>query len=186
MGAEFGGAFRLVGFLKRAEEIQIRRFGVNNDEAFAGHTGSVDALAVTTAGGGLVLSAGADKTVRAWSLAAIRQLAGHGNAVTSVDLIRPGGTQIVSGSTDATVRLWDLNAGRQLRSMNHGGPVTGVAARPDGQLVASSGANNVCKLWQVSNGQQRAELKGSLEIQRNVTIVTEEQTVSKQLFSLAR
>ncbi|MCH7988460.1 MAG: hypothetical protein IID46_04825, partial [Planctomycetes bacterium] len=87
-----------------------------------------------------VISAGADNLLRVWKLPAVAEAAskpileikGHTKAVTSVELISPAGTQIVSGSEDGTVRIWTLSNGKQARSMNHGGPVTDVASRPDG------------------------------------------------------
>src|SRR5690606_8489734 len=49
---------------------------------------------------------------------------------------------------------------------NHGGPVTAVAVRADGQQFASASANNTAKLWNAANGQQVAEMKGDLRAQR--------------------
>jgi len=69
--------------------------------------------------------------------------------------------------------------------MNHSGPVTAVAARPDGQMVASAGANNVVKLWQVSDGKQIAVMTGNLAAQRHVANLNEKHTVAKQRFSQA-
>ncbi len=53
-----------------------------------------------------------------------------------------------------------------VRSLNHGGPVVSVAARPDGKFLASASSNNTAKLWDASNGKQIAELRGHLPSQR--------------------
>ncbi|MCH8830289.1 MAG: hypothetical protein IID45_11995, partial [Planctomycetes bacterium] len=113
------------------------------------------------------------------------EMKGHSKPVTSVALILPAGTQVVSGSEDGSVRIWTLSNGRLSRSMNHCGPVTGVAVRPDGQFIASAGANSVAKLWQASNGKQIAEMKGNPKSRRSVARLMERQAVAKQKASSA-
>ena len=140
-----------------------------------------------------VVSAGADNLLRVWKVPAEGEAAtkptleikGHTKAVTSVELILPAGTQVVSGSEDGTVRIWTLSDAKQVRSMNHGGPVTDVASRPDGQRVASAGTNNVAKLWQVSDGKQLAELKGDLNSRSSTAHTLEREAVAKQKITLA-
>jgi WD40 repeat protein len=165
---------------------------IDTPAAVNGFTLTQDATQVITAGADNLIrvfntSTGpsADKPIPSRTLTAVSQLAGHRQPVSSVALILPGGTQIVSGSEDGTVRTWDLNTGKQIRSMNHGGPVTAVAARPDGQMVASAGADNVAKLWQVSDGKQIAVMKGNLAAQRRVANLNEKHTIAKQRFSQA-
>lgn len=156
-----------------------------------------------------IITAEADNSIRVWSLAEqapakqaqtneqkkpeggdtavkpVLEIKGHGQAVTSVDLILPAGSQIVSGSADGTVRIWNLSDGKQVRSMNHGGPVTAVAARPDGQMVASAGENSVAKLWQTNDGKQVAEIKGDLYAQGRVADLNQDKTIADQKVSLA-
>ncbi|GAB4138553.1 MAG: hypothetical protein Tsb009_06820 [Planctomycetaceae bacterium] len=151
-----------------------------------------------------IISAEADNTLRVWSVkkpappkakpaktkpAKVKSAAGekplvemkgHSKPVTSVALILPAGTQVVSGSEDGTIRIWTISNGRATRTMNHGGPVTAVAARPDGQFLASASVNNSAKLWQTSNGRQIAEMKGSLTLDQQVARLMESQAVAKQ------
>jgi WD40 repeat protein len=153
-----------------------------------------------------IISAEADNALRVWTVAKpapakpaktkvkakpkakqpagekpVLELKGHSKPVTSVALILPAGTQIVSGSEDGTVRTWTLSNGRVARTMNHGSPVTAVAARADGLFLASAAVNNTARLWTASNGRQVAEMKGSLALQQQIARLMESQAVAKQL-----
>jgi WD40 repeat protein len=151
-----------------------------------------------------IVSAHADNVLRVWPTTApkvdpkqkkdkkdagekpVAEMKGHSKPVTSVALLLPAGTQVVSGSEDGTVRIWNISNGSAARSMNHGGPVTAVAARSDGQAVASAGANGIGKLWQVNNGKQLAELKGRLESLEPIAGLMENQEVEKNRASAAQ
>jgi len=113
------------------------------------------------------------------------EIKGHSKPITSLALVTPAGSQLVSGSEDGTVRVWDLSNAKQIRSLNHGGPVSDVAVRPDGKFAASAGMNNVSKLWQLSDGKQIAEMKGDLNAARSVQTLTDDHTVAKKHFTLA-
>jgi WD40 repeat protein len=159
----------------------------------------------TNRDGSRFVTAEADNTLRVWAfpivetkpaegekkddakpvVVPVSELKGHSKPVTSVDLLFTPGTQVVSGSIDGTVRTWDLNTAKQIRSMNHGGPVLSVAARADGQRLASVSDNGIGKLWETSNGKQLAELKSDVNLQRQVTERIEEQSVAKQRVALA-
>jgi WD40 repeat protein len=137
------------------------------EQLYLEHAGAVEALAVAGEKGTVIVSSSADKSVRSWSLAVVRQLAGHANPVTCVAAIPNAPAQILSGSDDGSVRQWDLNNGNMVRQMAHGGPVTSIAVRPDAAFFASASANNTAKLWNASNGQQAAELRGDVTAQRS-------------------
>lgn len=156
-----------------------------------------------------IISAHADNLIRVWQTAApkadpkqkkdkkkkdkknagekpVAEMKGHSKPVTSLALLLPAGTQVVSGSEDGTVRIWNISNGSAARTMNHGAPVTAVAARPDGQAVASAGANGIGKLWQVNNGKQLAELKGRVERQEQIAGLMENQEVEKNRLASAK
>ena len=135
------------------------------EQAFAQHAAAVAGLAVTGDKGQFIVSAD-DKNVRLWELHAANRIAGHTGPVRSLAAV--GDAQLLSGSQDGQVKQWTVSNGQAVRSMNHGGPVTSVAVRADGQRFASSSENNTIKLWNAPNGQQVVEMRGDLYAQRVV------------------
>lgn len=109
----------------------------------------------------------------------IKELKGHGGPVTSLVAFADKKLKLLSGSQDATARVWDVAAGTQALSLNHGGPVTAVAVRPDGSRITSAGQNNVAKLWDAA-GKQIAELKGDFRKQLHVDEVTRAVSLAKR------
>lgn len=150
-----------------------------------------------TLDGKLIISAHEDAVIRVWNVAApeaalpegeaekpVRELKGHSKPVRSLALLLPAGQILVSGADDNTARLWTISNGKATRTLNHGGPVVSVAARPDGKFVASASSNNTAKLWDASNGKQIAELRGHLPSQRAELVAKEEAELAKQLVAL--
>ncbi|MDA1050235.1 MAG: hypothetical protein O3C40_07115 [Planctomycetota bacterium] len=121
--------------------------------------------------------AAADKA--AAPIVPLKELTGHGGPVTSLAAILPTPTQIASGSQDGTLRVWDVNAGNMVRQVNHGGPITAIAVRPDGQRFASASSNNTTKLWDAA-GKQLADLKGEFRAQIHVEDVTRMVALAKR------
>lgn len=81
--------------------------------AFRGHVGSVSSVAFVDEGH--LVSAGADATLRLWSLRPINvlDLAGHDGPVNSAVFSRDGRLAITA-SSDRTARVWDAATGSQL------------------------------------------------------------------------
>ena len=78
-----------------------------------GHTGSVNALALSPDGRFLV-SGSEDVTLKIWDTATgnvLRTLSGHDQAVLAA-AISPDGKLIASGGADQTVRVWDVVTGQ--------------------------------------------------------------------------
>ena len=48
--------------------------------------------------------------------------------------------------------MWDINNGSQVRAANHGGPITAMSVKPDGQFVVTAGANVLREGQQVRLG----------------------------------
>jgi len=109
-----------------------------------------------------ILSGGADKTVRVWDVTSVHHelysLTGHGGAVLSVAYDRQR-NHIFSGSEDGTVRIWDAARAVSLHALAHGGPVSSLAANPDGTTLVTS-AEKTIRLWDVASGKLLATLHG--------------------------
>lgn len=148
-------------------------------QAFTEHAGAVEAIAATGDQEKLIVSAGADKSIKQWSLVNGIQIAGHAKPITSLAFFLPPNGQILSGSEDNSARIWNLANGQMVRAFDLGGPVTAVAIRPDNQQIAASGANNLTRLWNAANGQVMGEIKGDLRAQRLVAKLTADDAENK-------
>lgn len=150
-----------------------------------------------TPDGSHIITVHEDRLIRVWTTSApeqapaegetekpVKEVAGHSNVVTSVCLV--GEQQFATGGMDNTVRIWNLSNWAAVRSLNHGGPVVSVAAKPDGTAIVSGSSNNTAKLWNAANGQQIAELRGNLGAQRNEAEAKETAELAKQLVALAK
>lgn len=90
-----------------------------------------------------------------------KPLGEHGSYVTGVAL---AGSALVSGSYDCRLRWWDVESGKQIRDVaGHAKRIRTVVASPDGKLVATTGDDMICKLWDAATGKLRHELKGHNE-----------------------
>ena len=105
-------------------------------EYLDGHTGAVLALAVH---GDVLVSAGADRTIRVWKgRALVRTINNHWDAVHAL-AFSPDGKYLASGSADKTVRIWQPEIGRLVRIVRgHDGPVLDLAWTPRSVISASS------------------------------------------------
>jgi FOG: WD40 repeat len=101
-----------------------------------GHTGSVQAVALTPQGRRAV-SASHDRTLRVWDLESgepLRTLEGHTGAVWTVTIM-PDGRRGISGGSDRTLRVWDLENGSQIAVFTVDGRVFSCALAPDETIL---------------------------------------------------
>lgn len=113
--------------------------------------------------GRLLVSTGADKTVRVWDLQASTQLSSPSSRgqILSIGFSPDGGTLATSG-IDGLIRLWDVNTHRQsgvLRDNGH--PALSIAFSPDGRTVASAGDDGTVRLWDVDTRREAGVLIAS-------------------------
>lgn len=79
-----------------------------------GHTAAINALDVHH---NLLVSGGADQTIRVWNTTTgqcLRQLMGHQKGIAC---IQTNGKQVVSGGSDSTIRIHDLGTGTEVTSL---------------------------------------------------------------------
>ena len=113
-----------------------------------------------------------DNTVRLWNPTTgqlLNTLTGHTDPVLSV-AFSPDGKILASASGDNTVRLWNPTTGQLLNTLRghlttsiagvEVGAVLSVCFSPDGQILASGGADNTIRLWNPMTGQLLSTLTG--------------------------
>jgi WD40 repeat protein len=57
-------------------------------------------------------------------------------------------------SSDGTIQLWDVEEGHAKRLIGHNEPVTDIAFHPNGQRIASVGADKTLRIWDVEGATQ--------------------------------
>jgi WD40 repeat protein/Cdc6-like AAA superfamily ATPase len=146
----------------------------------AGHTGSVNAVAVTPDGRRAV-SASGDNTLKVWEMSAslsaspasgqeLRTLKGHTDSVWGV-AVTPDGSRAISASRDHTLKVWDLRSGGELSTLTgHTDAVTGVAVTPDGSRAVSASYDHTLKVWDLARGAALLTLTGHTAEVLDVTV----------------
>jgi WD40 repeat protein len=80
----------------------------------------------------------------------------EGNEVNSLAFGR-GGEWIAAACGDGSLRVWDAGTGRRVRVINHAHDrfASSVALHPDGNHLASVGADHLVKVWDVTTDTPR-------------------------------
>ncbi|MEO5822788.1 MAG: hypothetical protein ABIT71_19965 [Vicinamibacteraceae bacterium] len=128
-----------------------------------GHTGSVNALALSQDGRFLV-SGSDDVTLKIWDTATgnvLRTLSGHDQAVLAV-AISPDGKWIASGGADASVRVWNVATGQATQVASHTSPVKNVVFSDDGRRLTSLG-NSEIKVYDLVAARQVTSVKSGID-----------------------
>jgi WD40 repeat protein/tRNA A-37 threonylcarbamoyl transferase component Bud32 len=127
-----------------------------------GHSAPLNAVAIDPAGRTLA-SAGEDRAVKVWDLAAGRvrhTLGAHTGAVFGL-AFSPDGNRLASGSSDGTIVLWDADSGAELgRLRGHSRSLSRLRFSPDGRTLAAGGESGAVKRWDVNSSQEVSPLPG--------------------------
>jgi WD40 repeat protein len=108
------------------------------------HADTIFALA-TDREGALLASAGADKLVKLWEPASLKEIArleGHTGHVVAL-AFKPDGSLLASGGADRDVKVWDVKTRAQKTSIGpHPAPVTALAWPSQGDVKALTAATD--------------------------------------------
>ncbi len=127
-------------------------------EFINGHSGSVNALAISPDGSRLA-SGGDDMHIILWDYASRQPLgeplSGHTAKLLSL-AFSPDGKTLASASADGSVRLWEVQSGRPLGEplLAHKDAVNSVVFSPDGKLLASAGTDGSVILWDMETRRE--------------------------------
>src|SRR5262249_22577527 len=125
---------------------RVRTFNATNGKPLSeqAQTGEIH-TAVVSPDGRTIVSAGQDRSIHLWDLAAwkpgapqppIRSLNGHSPNIYSI-AFSPDGKLVASASFDGTIRLWNAATGENTRTLKGESfkNATDVAFSADGKLV---------------------------------------------------
>jgi WD40 repeat protein len=124
---------------------------------------------------GLVVSGGADRTIRLWqtemqSLA--RTYRTQGGEVTALD-ITADGRYLAGADADGSVRVWSNSSTRAVRTIKaHDGRITAVAFGPD-RMLATAGEDGKVKVWNLRAGRVVRTFGGNTGPVRALSFSTE-------------
>ena len=124
---------------------------------------------------GLVVSGGADRTIRLWqtemqSLA--RTYRTQGSEVTALD-ITADGRYLAGADADGSVRVWSNSSSRAVRTVKaHDGRITAAAFGPD-RMLATAGEDGKVKLWNLRAGRVMRTFGGNTGPVRALSFSTE-------------
>jgi WD40 repeat protein len=118
----------------------------------------------------------AQGAIHTWDLATGRPLQSFGpGGIWKIDLpFTPVSKQLASGGEGFTASLWDVATGKEVRRFEHprpAGPLRGfgpprkldlvlaLAISPDGKTLATADNDGVIRLWELSTGKERLQIK---------------------------
>lgn len=137
--------------------------------------------------GDRIATAHDDGVIRVWSAADTveREVKAHPGPVRRLVVLPQAPNAVISGGDDGLARIWDISSGGEIRPLAHGGTLTGIAASPDGKLIATCGAEGAVRFWNADDGSKLAEHLGRIEGLRASRAAQLEVEWRKQLVAVA-
>ena len=168
----------------RPLKANLERPGEGALRTLAGHSSSVNAVAIALLGK-TAISASGDDTLKIWDTETGRELktlTGHSGAVLAV-AIAPDGKTAISGSDDLTLKIWDTETGRELKTLTgHSNWVNAVAIAPDGKTAISGSDDRTLKIWDTETGRELKTLTGHSHSVNAVAIAPDGKTAISASF----
>jgi len=128
--------------------VRIWNLATGRAAALAGHTGSVESVAILK-GGALIASASKDRTAKLWSAEngkCVATLRGHAAAVMGI-AGAPGGEWIATACYDGEIRIWNPDGTLRLKLVEKGPPAHRVRCSPDGNALATTRLDGTVNVW---------------------------------------
>lgn len=133
------------------------------NHTLTGHTDKVCAVDVSKVSSRLVVSAAYDRTIKIWDLFkgyCTNTLIFHSNC--NALCFSTDGQTICSGHVDGNLRLWDIQTGKLLSEVAaHSMAVTSISPSRNGNMILTSGRDNLHNLFDIRSLEVCGTLKAS-------------------------
>jgi WD40 repeat protein len=99
--------------------------------------------------GGLLATAGADRTARFWLPSGQERARVTHQRVVHAVAFSPDGELLATASADQTARIWEVASGQERARVTHSDAVRGVVFSPDGRLLATASDDHTAQIWRL-------------------------------------